>query len=380
MSQNERPASPSARWASPPRWGLIADDLTGACDAAVQFALRGFQTIVLTQETLLIQEKSALTLTTEIAAISTDSRDDSADVAAQKSEAACRLMASRGVSVLFKKIDSTLRGNVGVETQAVMAACGFAQAVVNPAFPAMGRTLVGGSLRVHGVQPEPPCHLQSMLPADPRFLIEDAASQEELSHIARAALGQDPPALLVGSAGLAREAAAILGNRFARPCATAIPETDGRPLVFVVGSVHDVTAAQVRHLIKSCATTEVEAEQVRASHFQQAEDSGAHLVVRVPLERFSERAMDGLVCAIESASVGGLFVTGGDTARLVCNALRVEAIHLRGETAPGIPWGVVEGGPADGLQIVTKSGGFGDADALVEVADRLSVRRPPHVA
>lgn len=379
MSQNERPDFP-ARWASPPRWGLIADDLTGACDAAVQFALRGFQTTVLTQETVLIQEKGALPSTTEMMAISTDSRDDPADVAARKSEAACRLMVSRGISVVFKKIDSTLRGNVGVETQAVMAACGFAQAVVNPAFPAMGRTLIGGSLRVRGIELEPRCHLPSMLPADPRFLIEDAASEEELSRIALGALGRRPPALLVGSAGLAREAAAILSNRFARPCATATPEDDGRPLVFVVGSVHDVTAAQVRHLVKSCAATEVEAEQLGVSHFQQAEDSGAHLVVRVPLDRFSERALDGLVRAAEAACAGGLFVTGGDTARLVCNALRVEAIRLRGEIAPGIPWGVIEGGPAQGLQIVTKSGGFGDADALVEVADRLSVRRAPHLA
>ena len=335
---------------------------------------------MLTQETVLIQEKSALPATTEMMAISTDSRDDSADVAAQKSEAACRLMASRGVSVLFKKIDSTLRGNVGAETQAVMDASGFAQAVINPAFPAMGRTLVGGSLRVHGVQPEPPCHLPSMLPVDPRFLIEDAASDEELSRIAQGALSQRPPALLVGSAGLAREAAAILSNRFARPCATATPRTDGRPLVFVVGSVHEVTAGQVGRLVGSYSSIEVEAEQLGASHFQPADDSGAHLVVRVPPDRFSERALHGLVRATEAASVGGLFVTGGDTARLVCNALRIEAIRLRGEIAPGIPWGVIEGGPADGLQIVTKSGGFGDADALVEVADRLSVRRTPHVA
>ena len=335
---------------------------------------------MLTQETLLIQEKSALTLTTEIAAISTDSRDDSADVAAQKSEAACRWMSRHDITVLFKKIDSTLRGNVGVETQAVMAACGFAQAVVNPAFPAMGRTLVGGSLRVHGVQPEPPCHLPSMLPADPRFLIEDAASQEELSRIALGALRQDPPVLLVGSAGLAREAAAILSEWHERARAPATPQADGRPLVFVVGSVHGVTAEQVGRLVASCAAIEVEAQQVRASHFQQAEDSGAHLVVRVPLERFSERALDGLVRGIEASSVGGLFVTGGDTARLVCNALQIEAIHLRGEISPGIPWGVIQGGPAQGLQIVTKSGGFGDADALVEVADRLRVRRTPHVA
>ena len=216
-----------------------------------------------------------------------------------------------------------------------------------------------------------------MLSTDARLLIEDAVSDDDLSRIARVALEQEPPALLVGSAGLAREAAAILGEWHERARATADPQGDERPLVFVVGSVHDVTAGQVGRLVESRGAIEVEAEQVGASHFEQAEDSRTHLVVRVPLDRFSERVLDGLVRAVEEDSAGGLLVTGGDTARLVCNALRIDAIHLRGEIAPGIPWGTVEGGAAHGLHIVTKSGGFGNADALVRVADRLSLRRAP---
>ena len=374
---SERPTKPVADTA--PRWGLIADDLTGACDAAVQFVLSGFQTTVLTQEPALTQERRVLLLTKEVTAVSTDSRDAPTEAACDRVEAACRWMSWHGITVLFKKIDSTLRGHVAAETQAVMDACGFAQAVVNPAFPAMGRTLAGATLLVDGVELEPRCHLPSMLPADSRFLIEDAETEGELSQVARRALGQDPPALLVGSAGLAREAAAILGERYEREAVNAAPKGDERPLVFVVGSVHDVTAVQVRQFVESGAAIEVDAEQLDTSRIQKAQESGGHLVVRVSLDRFSEAALDGLARVIEGGSVGGLLVTGGDTARLLCNALRVEAIHLRGEISAGIPWGVIEGGPANGLQIVTKSGRFGDTDALVRVADRMSARRTTRV-
>ena len=267
---------------------------------------------------------------------------------------------------------------MGAEIQAVMEACEFKKAVINPAFPAMGRTLVGGRLYVHGVESTPACHLPSMLPSDRRFQIEDAATEEELSGIARMALDQDPPALLVGSAGLARAAAAIVGGRYGRPASSETPRGDKRPGVFVVGTLHEVTAAQVAHLLESCPAQEVEARRLNSSRFEEAADSQASLVVRIPLDRFTEEALGGLVQAAERGLLGGLLVTGGDTARLVCRAMRADAIQLRGEIAPGIPWGVIEGGAADGVQIVTKAGSFGAIDVPARVADRLSLRGVSH--
>jgi uncharacterized protein YgbK (DUF1537 family) len=57
----------------------------------------------------------------------------------------------------------------------------------------------------------------------------------------------------------------------------------------------------------------------------------------------------------------------------VLRALRASSIRLAGELAPGIPWGIIEGGEADGLLVVTKSGGFGTHDALIQVLN-LSTR------
>jgi D-threonate/D-erythronate kinase len=42
---------------------------------------------------------------------------------------------------------------------------------------------------------------------------------------------------------------------------------------------------------------------------------------------------------------------------------------LCAEIVPGIPRGILRGGMFDGLPVATKSGGFGDADALIRIAD-----------
>src|SRR5581483_9856471 len=50
--------------------------------------------------------------------------------------------------ILFKKIDSTLRGNTALELIAARDAFGYDAVVVNPAFPAMGRIVEAGVLRI----------------------------------------------------------------------------------------------------------------------------------------------------------------------------------------------------------------------------------------
>lgn len=52
----------------------------------------------------------------------------------------------------------------------------------------------------------------------------------------------------------------------------------------------------------------------------------------------------------------------------MCHTLGTKAIRLGGEVRTGIPWGYLEGGLADGCPAVTKSGSFGDADALSAAA------------
>jgi len=111
---------------------LIADDLTGACDAAVYFAMRGRRTVVPIAP-------GAAPADTSVIAISTDSRDLEPAAAREAVSAAAASRPIGSPSMLFKKIDSTLRGHVGAEIDAALTVFGCDAALVCPAFPRMNR-------------------------------------------------------------------------------------------------------------------------------------------------------------------------------------------------------------------------------------------------
>lgn len=343
--------------ASQRRWGMIADDLTGACDAAAAFATQGFETRVL------LEPGSEVVKEAELTVVSTESRDDAADDAAKKAADACRWMRERNISVLFKKIDSVLRGNIEAEVAAVMSACGFGSAVLTPAFPAMGRTVRQGALHVFGRQPEYGPDLETMFLSQGGVSVEDAETDDDLAAIAEAALARDPVPLLAGSGGLAGPVARTLARRCGKPApddasgapfSTAAPRSS-LPIWLVIGSRHPSTMAQLAYL---------EGKGL----FSGADEL---VLLRVPLEAFDENAVRPAAEAVRRGMVGALVLSGGDTARLLCSVLAADAIQLGGEVLPGIPWGRLEGGPADGTIVVTKSGGFGGPDVLLRVVDSL---------
>ena len=72
-----------------------------------------------------------------------------------------------------------------------------------------------------------------------------------------------------------------------------------------------------------------------------------------PLAAFRDRYSGG------QFSLSGIFMTGGDIARAVCRELGATALRALGEVQPGIPAGLLVGGPLDGTRVVTKAGGFG---------------------
>jgi uncharacterized protein YgbK (DUF1537 family) len=72
---------------------------------------------------------------------------------------------------------------------------------------------------------------------------------------------------------------------------------------------------------------------------------------------------------IDRERPGAVLLTGGETAIAVLHALDAGGLRLTGQLEPGLALGALAGGPFDGLTVVTKAGGFGDADALVRVAE-----------
>src|SRR5690348_16478919 len=124
------------------RVGIVADDLTGAADAAVQFVRAGWDT-----ELRLAGDPG----TASVVAVTTDSRAIDATSAAAAVDEVVRRFRAAGIARLYKKIDSTLRGHLRAE---LVAACRAwlddSVAVVCPAFPAMARTVVRNELHVNG--------------------------------------------------------------------------------------------------------------------------------------------------------------------------------------------------------------------------------------
>src|SRR5918993_1204266 len=122
---------------------IIADDLTGAADSGVQLARAGYRTAVVFQGSSLPAEDGL-----DAVSVDTDSRPLPAGFAAERVVEAAH--AVRDSRVVYKKLDSTLRGPVAAEIAAALEATGREAAVVAPALPAAGRTTVGGVQMVHG--------------------------------------------------------------------------------------------------------------------------------------------------------------------------------------------------------------------------------------
>jgi uncharacterized protein YgbK (DUF1537 family) len=123
---------------------VIADDLTGAADSGVQFVKAGYRTAVAFWGAPVPPEEDL-----DAVVIDTASRTMPAGFAARRVVEAGR--AVRRVRIVYKKIDSTLRGPVAAELAAALGATERERTVVAPAFPAAGRVTVGGMQMVDGV-------------------------------------------------------------------------------------------------------------------------------------------------------------------------------------------------------------------------------------
>lgn len=120
---------------------IIADDLTGANDSALQFYLQGANTQILLSGSAEIENCSA----TQTWAVSTETRNVSAEEAFEKVKTTARMLIDKiNPDYFFKKIDSTIRGNIAVETLTVLNELEWDAAVVVPAYPDEQRITVGG--------------------------------------------------------------------------------------------------------------------------------------------------------------------------------------------------------------------------------------------
>ncbi|AGB41136.1 hypothetical protein Halha_1188 [Halobacteroides halobius DSM 5150] len=126
---------------------VIADDFTGANDTGVQFSKAGLKTLVTSQ----LETIDQLDYKADVVVIDTNSRADQPATAYKKVAQATQQLQELGIDYIYKKLDSTLRGNIGAEIEGALVAGGYELAIVAPALPATDRTTIGGNQLVQGV-------------------------------------------------------------------------------------------------------------------------------------------------------------------------------------------------------------------------------------
>jgi len=379
---SKRMMSPSRK---PRSIAIVADDLTGACDAAVPFAANGLTAYIG------LHWDDPPPAGWQAYAINTDTRCSTGAEAAQRTGQAFALAGQLQPERIIKKIDSLLRGNVAAEIAAARTAIDSRLTLLAPAFPALGRRVRGGKVWVDGVNEaiDIASRLEGMrcaaIPADAmedfashfaravdqaidqgiEALIPDTVDENQMQRLAEAAAAVEG-LLWVGSGGLTK---AIAGNWGRRADGERLPEIETihglvKPLLFCSGSDHPVTQAQLNSLKQRADVVFAEAGADGCAAVNAALRQGRNAVLKLGRAHLNTEAMSALAEQIRLELCGGLLLTGGDTAIQVLEALDVKSIRLMAEVLPGIPQGRILGGAADGLPVVTKSGAFGTPDAL----------------
>lgn len=421
---------------SPARQVLVlADDLTGANDTAVQFARLGWGAYLALADSRQTRSDGPMVI-----ARSLDSRAEEADRAAALTESAVSDSSQAGH--LYLKIDSTMRGSVAGQVAGAVrgrrSSDPEAFVVLCPAYPAMGRTVRAGQVLVSGepahlgpagqdpITPLRTSALTELVPGSVRVptaedarslagaieraamtstcVVVDAETDADLDRLAEAIGIIGDRALPAGSAGLALALAArwrSASDVDEPPTEPGRhPRADGQPTprhtVVVVSSQHrmalEQVAATLAELPESLITLSVptsedvaDAEAARPCRRQlvAGQATRIRLVVAPPIGGTSDdsvatgrsvaTALASVVSDLVDAGPEGLdlVLVGGDGAAAVLGRLGAEALRVTGALVEGVPLAAIVGGPHAGLRVATKAGGFGDVTTLTQILSQL---------
>jgi uncharacterized protein YgbK (DUF1537 family) len=313
-----------------------------------------------------------------------------------------------GFRLVYKKTDSTLRGNIGAELAALIKAYAGSPLLYVPAYPRLGRTVINGSLWVDGVlvgatafaadplNPVSESHIPTLLAAQcgvplrsgslkeladsaaEGIAICDAETDVELEAAAKAFVDSPIFRLAAGPAGFATHLARLLGPPNFQP--SSLPRV--RKALIVNGSLHTVSAQQV--------------EQARRERFGVIESEansaalpGAGWNILLPEAGTGKLGLDFArnlaksICRILAAHpVDVLVIFGGDTAYALVEALGHPNLYPVGEVMEGIPMSRIPGGEIASslgerdhdLYLITKAGGFGPPDVLASIRNSVDER------
>ena len=370
---------------------FLADDLSGALDAGAAFHAAG-------RRVRLVEATDDWWPGTEgeIVGVNTESRNLPPAEAAARVGATLAHAAARGARLVFKKIDSTLRGPVAAELAAVRQHLPGHRILLCPANPAAGRTVEEGQLLVRGVpvlatefarDPAAPVRegdLRRIAGADAGLSLADAREERDLETAVAAVVAAPGPWLAVGSGALAGPVARRLGGaaRMIRPH----PRPAQCPVLFLGGSAHPLNRTQAGRLAAARGLTVIHAHPAEpgkavAAGAAQLRATGAALVLAPEARGRPEEIREG-VAAIGAALITGhgarrVFVTGGETARALAARLGLRELFVEGTIEPGLVLATAATPAGEALLLAVKPGGFGDADTWIRAAAALGLARGP---
>lgn len=396
---------------------MIADDSTGALDSSIQFASRNIPVRVY------LRPSEEWDRSAEVLVINTDSRHLPGKEAGELVRREVERGRREGARILFKKIDSALRGNLGSELAAMLSAEGGERLYLMPAYPAGGRTTRDGvqlwngvpiAETVYGRDPFEPVHcsrvagavaLQTDLPVAevpagrpaPRkgagIFVLDASSDEELRGRCRELLDGPAPLLLGGCAGAASALAECLYPGQAG--SPVLPPAE--KLLVVSGSLHTVSRGQMargRAEGIPCHTFQMDCELVQGFAKSKAglclarevaAELERHGVVLLETEQSSffpdcetsRRTAEVVDRICREAGPTALAVFGGDTLLEIAGLLLRPGICPCREVVPGVPVSIAEDREGNLIPLVSKSGGFGPEDVIGRIASFLNINFQP---
>jgi uncharacterized protein YgbK (DUF1537 family) len=295
---------------------IIADDLTGANDSGVRFARSGLKTSVL------LKLENYTTPEDDVIIIDTDSRSLLSEEAYRKVKEAAEFVKINPPDIIYKKIDSTLRGNIGAEFDALFDVFQPDFIVCTPAYPEYNRLVKEGSLYLgdqliqnteFALDPKTPItesfipkmimeqssrqiglvtlddlskgrkylmdKLQSYQAENKSYLIFDAVTHQDLQQIVELFFESTYRVVWSGSAGLAN--CLIAAEQLEQ---VQLPKSDG-PVMIVVGSVNQKTRRQldillaepevrgIKLLAHRLVSDEVSLEQEKSKAYREATEA-----------------------------------------------------------------------------------------------------------
>jgi uncharacterized protein YgbK (DUF1537 family) len=415
-----------------PRVLILADDLSGAADCGIACVNAGISTLV----SLGLPSNG---VAADVLSVDADTRGLNAGDAAERMQDLVHTHAHDPSILLFKKIDSTLRGHLGPELVAVLkarrAVVPGAVAIFAPAFPSNGRTTERGMHYVHG---EPlhetetwknegmtgEAHIPTMLASSDLncahldldlvrsatsvfdaavshaastadVLVCDAVSDGDLFAIASAAATLGHRSVWVGSAGLAHQLPRATGfSAKSEEIVPHLPNTAG-PILFVIGSSSRTTKHQAVNLLSRSDIhgIVVPPEVLLAgpegpdwsdftADLRDAVAQGEDVILLCgPEPRIEAAARPRLAFALAEMTaalhgqVGALVASGGETARKVLDRWAVSTLLLHGELERGVPVSSTTVDQNRPLTVITKAGDFGQPYTLVHCREWLKQKR-----